>query len=563
MQGLAQKMFSADQKNFWSASNTTVEQDLFQRGYIQAADLIFAKWLAKECADTSLNLLWIYLFAASRQGHLCVQVDSSLSPKVEEVFYSDTDQMSLEEIEGLSNALQSAFSRLCEKKISSTIYVKIEKNTLALERCYYDEQEVFQSFYQLLERKPHALKSSLDISQRCSQEQKKAIETSLSHSVSFITGGPGVGKTFTASHLIQSFTQSFERAQIALVAPTGRAAAHLQSAFISFLDEKSTSYDLKVFTLHKLLSLDTPSFFPFDLILVDESSMIGLRLMKKLLSKIKPHSRLIFLGDPHQLPPVDNGCAFKDLISLKINVSHLTECRRVEKKDLIDLSQQVLCGDYDCFLNRVQQGNRYQNLPYDHVDSFYHEQIKSAFALWNQNLNAQELFLNLKKQVMLSALKKGPFGVDRMNQVLQSELACLDYRPIMILQNDYLLELFNGDVGLLFKGEVALFPVRAHSSHHEQSEIREIPASLLPSYSSAYCLSVHKSQGSEYGAVTIILPKGSEVFGRSLLYTAMTRAKKSLEIFSDPHTLQKCVQSNPQRTSRQSLGVLSVGQITS
>lgn len=148
-------------------------------------------------------------------------------------------------------------------------------------------------------------------------------------------------------------------------------------------------------------------------------------------------------------------------------------------------------------------------------------------------------FLKFK---VLTPFTKGPFGTEQLNQKILKALGKVESIPVLITKNDYTLELFNGELGLWYPSKgIVQFPGR------DGSGIREFPISLIHSYQLGYCLTIHKSQGSEYPHVVVVCPEGSQMFGREALYTAVTRAKQTLEIFGSPEVLKQTVARSSRR----------------
>lgn len=322
------------------------------------------------------------------------------------------------------------------------------------------------------------------------------------HSVSLLVGGPGTGKTYTAAQMVRAFAH--EGLHITLAAPTGKAVAQLESSVRRLIGEdKNVRYK----TVHALLK---GSLFE-DVILIDECSMLDVRLFAKLLSSLHTGTRLILVGDPDQLPPVEAGSIFADIAeSNALPCTRLTTCLRTERQEIAAFAECIRTSD-------VAQARTYlveQKIGW--ADMALEEGGKRSLypLLWEK----------VKSGIcLLSCMRQGPFGVDALNAYFQEQSvregmkAC----PILITRSDHALELYNGDLGTL-QADHALFPDR------KTGALRKIPALALPSYEMGYCLSVHKSQGSEYDEVFVLVPKGSEVFGREMLYTAATRAKKKV-----------------------------------
>lgn len=345
-------------------------------------------------------------------------------------------------------------------------------------------------------------------------EQSKAIQNVLTHPISLITGGPGTGKTYTAAQIVQALQTT-----TILSAPTGKAASHL---------ENQIDHPVRSGTLHSLLEVRTPLDYTKEvttldakLIIVDECSMIDPPLFGRLLSAIGPDTRLVLMGDSNQLPAVEGGSVFADLIaSAAIPTTTLTKCMRSDRHEILNLAAAILSGTPQDIRN-----------------------LDLGFADGNIEKIYQKLWQHVKDKDfsrfrILSTLRKGPLGVDALNAFFCEKFSQeTDQFPIMIKRNDTRTGLSNGDTGIL-QGKEALF-----------SGNRRFPLHTLPPYEYAYCISVHKSQGSEYDQVLFLIPDGSEAFGREVLYTAVTRAKTTLEIDGNPAQIAAALSRTSGKTS--------------
>ncbi|MFN4174167.1 MAG: ATP-dependent RecD-like DNA helicase, partial [Parachlamydiaceae bacterium] len=238
---------------------------------------------------------------------------------------------------------------------------------------------------------------------------------------------------------------------------------------------------------------------PYDLIVCDEASMIDLKMMIRLLKSVKKNARLVLLGDSNQLPAIDAGAPFQAIVEyLKINP--LKTCLRSDLVELTDFYELILKGDAEKVIEYLKSSDR-KNLALKPLE------IPSCHPL-------------------LTPMKQGPYGVNQINRV-HSKRGDI---PIIILENDEEFELFNGDMGFIRQNRAWIGG-------------REFPINLLPRYDYAYALSIHKSQGSEFDQVHLLLPEGAEEFGRNLLYTGATRAKKSLTLYANEETIRKTIAS--------------------
>jgi len=378
---------------------------------------------------------------------------------------------------------------------------------------------------------------------KLTEEQKQAVEAILSENFVVLTGGPGTGKTFTIAQCIRSFTGK----RIVVAAPTGKAAAHLQAGIESVLDGEK---EVLSGTIHSMLgvrdsydAVNKDLFLGADLIVVDECSMIDVSMWYALLRAVSNDSKLLLVGDTDQLPPVETGSIFYHLCAyLKAHFPkqcvHLSKCLRSDSLEIVSLAQAINTGKEEEALSILAHG--------EHV-GFTTEIVFPPFP---KDASPEELLMHAKKYRILSALKEGEYGVHALNARFSYKYSRgeLWVEPIIITKSSRELGLFNGENGiaLRFRDEkekdIAYFPSKGAS-------FRSLPLSLLPRYELSYALSIHKSQGSEYDHVTIVLQKGASSFGRELLYTGITRAKKSVHIYGGEKVLIDCMEKRTLRSS--------------
>ncbi len=402
--------------------------------------------------------------------------------------------------------------RLSKELLPDPTLAKFAREGAALPKSeYYEEQIVAQLKRLLTSSIPP---KSAPPMPHLTPEQSQALQNVLVHPISLITGGPGTGKTFTAAQIVKALQTS-----TILTAPTGKAASHLESQI---------DHPVRSGTLHALLEVRGPLDYakevaPLDaeLIIVDECSMIDPSLFARLLTAIGPNTRLVLMGDSNQLPAVEGGSIFADLIQSKqIPTTALTKCMRSDRHEILNLASSILDGTAQEIRN-VDLGFTEGN-----VEAIYQK-------LWNHVKERD--FARFR---ILSTLRKGPLGVDALNAFLYEKFSKVTSQfPIMIKRNDSRTHLSNGDTGIV-QGNDAHFSGDRHFSIHQ-----------LPPYEYAYCISVHKSQGSEYEHVLFLVPDGSEAFGKEVLYTAVTRAKLSLEIDGNPDQIRVALSRTSGKTS--------------
>lgn len=432
--------------------------------------------------------------------------------------------------------------------------------------------------------------------------QKQAVRLAMEHSLAIITGGPGTGKTSTVVKLLVLL---FEQAKMAntklprvlLLAPTGKAAKRMEESTRSALDASASmeilcDEDIKQAirkiagsTIHRALGYSprTPTSFVHnetnplnaDVVIVDEASMVDLPLMWKLFDAVDDHARLILLGDKDQLVSVEVGAVLGDICNHETKTRqvamfsgigdcmvNLTHSYRFDAGQGIDLlAKAVNSGDSKKALEYLK-GDKWPDLTLvspdnkTSLDDILRPIIKDGYSKLMKQKEPQKRLNALSSFRVLCALRKGPSGSLRVNELAERFLGLrssvrdqdlwYDGRPIMVTKNDYQLELFNGDVGIICRDKDhentyrAFFPDKANSFLPSQ----------LPPHETVFAMTIHKSQGSEYDHVLVIMPeKISSIATRELLYTAITRARKSVSIIASEKILLHAIKTPVIRTS--------------
>lgn len=407
--------------------------------------------------------------------------------------------------------------------------------------------------------------------------QKKAVVQAVRNGITVVTGGPGTGKTTTINAMIHYFES--EGMELLLAAPTGRAAKRMTEA---------TGCEAQ--TIHRLLEVNgnpeeegTSGFqrtaqnpLEADVIIIDEMSMVDLPLMDALLSAVLPGTRLVLVGDVNQLPSVGPGSVLKDIIdSGYFSVVRLTKIfRQAQESDIvvnahkINSCQPVLLDNKskDFFFLKRQEPNII---------------IRVLITLIQKKLPQYVDATPYDIQV-LTPMRKGLLGVERLNRILQEYLNPPDkdkeekevgervFREgdkVMQIKNNYQLEweivtrygmtvdkglgIFNGDMGVI--RQINTFEETVTVEYDEHRKVR-YPYSLLDELELAYAITVHKAQGSEYPAVVIPLLQGPrQLYNKNLLYTAVTRAKKCVTIVGSDKVFQEMIFNKIERERNTSL----------
>jgi len=544
-----------------------------QVGVFSYIDLALAeKLLCRDQNSLEESAAFIcHLSRSTREGHLCVKVEGS------QVTPSPFDGGTTEVPELIELNLSQGAAMLPLFLVTEVNRLDGPLPSTPICRCgqryyfqkYWLSESLFLKNFDRIRFSDPTLPICVNKNQMegLNAEQMLAIQRFSEKSLTLICGGPGTGKTYIAGRLIKIFWDFLDADQrkhckIALAAPTGKAAANLQKSLQSAIGLLEKFPLIQAKTLHALLGMHRSKKLSADLILIDESSMIDVRLMAQFMASVKTGARVILIGDPFQLPPVEVGSVFADIVNsqhplLSQNLVELTTCLRTEQQDLITFAKAVQEGHVEKVFHLLDSSAEIEFLREE--KDVFHRALSSFPHPKFCHQNPKEMILGKYDHFrLLSSFRKGPFGVDEMNQRLLHRMKMRVKQnewfmaPIMITSNNDRMELFNGEVGVLVccpfseqtkDGDYALFP------KHSDEGVRKIPACLLPKYEYAYCLSVHKSQGSEFDRVLLLMPEGTEFFGRESLYTAVTRARKKLEIWGSHSTIAKTLQQFSLRQS--------------
>ncbi len=424
--------------------------------------------------------------------------------------------------------------------------------------------------------------------------QKVATINAVLNDFNIITGGPGTGKTTTVAKILKLIYNLYPTCKIALAAPTGKAASRMTEALKSSLSDNDVVYEMvKAIvptTLHRLLKISSGSTrvvysqnnpINYDLIIVDESSMIDVALFSKLMQAIGDNTRLILLGDKYQLASVEAGSLFGDLCkalpmlnnfsseraaiinSFILNDSLKISANNIEEENYHPLFQHIVelrvshrfkhnegIGRFSKAIisNDQLTIEQYFTKDFDSqvcVDTFYNDQLFESFVLGYKNfINENDIVAAIKllnNIRVLCAVREGPYGLTainkrieyilRKNGILNGVGEFYENRPIMVTKNYYDLQLFNGDIGLIRPDENG--QMKAWFIDNDKN-LRSILPGYISDVETVFAMTIHKSQGSEFDKVLLILPEAGDInlLTCELLYTAVTRARKSVIIQS-------------------------------
>ncbi|MGN0866835.1 MAG: exodeoxyribonuclease V subunit alpha [Oligosphaeraceae bacterium] len=415
------------------------------------------------------------------------------------------------------------------------------------------------------------------------EDQVEGVKKCVGKRLAMLTGGPGTGKTTTLGAILAwEFTQT-PGLKVALCAPTGKAANQMQTSLQEELrnglakdvpEVKEKLNALPASTTHKLLGVNQyrqslPKYhqgnpLPYDLVVLDEGSMADLHLFARLTDALPEKGRLLLLGDKDQLESVETGVVFGDLAeilpddckkSLTYNfrseaipelvrfAALLSQGKVEEAKEMVGRSYEAFrcqTPESDAFQEEVEEWWRCRALETPQPESFGSEEAEA------------EAWLDFHGQFkILCALREGRTGVTGMNQIMEKILQCEKNKrglPLLHTRNDSVLHLQNGDLGVLLGDQVYF---RVSSPESNEPKVKGFSWSLLQDQCEpAYAMTIHKSQGSSYAHVLVVLPEQENpILTRNLLYTAITRARTTCTIWAKNKILKEAIQQESRRVS--------------
>ena len=413
--------------------------------------------------------------------------------------------------------------------------------------------------------------------------QSQAAATAVTHRWSVVAGGPGTGKTTTVARIVALICEQAAAAGgafplVALAAPTGKAAARLQesvhgeAARLAVDDRvRDELLALRASTIHRLLGWrpgsssrfrhDRNQRLPHDVVIVDETSMVSLSLMARLIEALRSGARLILVGDPGQLASIEAGAVLGDIVGdpARPPGPEIVVLDRVHRfgGGIARLAGAIRAGDGDAVMELLRAGA--DDVVWLDGDVAEQESLPEvsgpALASARATITAaragraREALDALGSFRILCAHRRGPYGVatwtSRMEGWLAAELAGLDPedrwyvgRPLLVNENDYELRLNNGDTGVV----VSLGEGRVGAAFARGEETIEHSPSRLGAVDTVYAMTVHKSQGSQFASAAVLLPApDSRILTRELLYTAATRAQRRLILAGTEESVRAAV----------------------
>lgn len=550
-----------------------------------------------------------YLYTLSRkmsEGHICIFIDEINEEQLPESYRNKEREIDI------ANHLVANNEEAYKPFV-------LDNNRLYLHRYFHYETQLINNIKKLVqvedsiiqkrEEELFAQRSFIESlfhsqSQAGTDWQMAAAINAILNNFTIITGGPGTGKTTTVAKILAILFYLYGDLKVALAAPTGKAGARmtesLQNTQLNVNDLVRSRFNaLKPATIHRLLGWQkgSPYFkhnvsnpLPYDLVVVDESSMIDVALFAKLLNALKPGSRIILLGDKDQLASVEAGSLFGDLCKalpdLNLFNAHRrnfinsfitneqrklpAECETSEQGHLLfqhlvelryshrfkdeegigKLSRAVIRNDVSVLQQFLDSNDTERVFIDQQYDQHVFEQFIQGYKEYIQTADIKEALGKLNNLKILCAVRQGEQGVYNLNAMVEAYLIKAGdlkrdsefyrNRPIIVTQNDYTLGLYNGDTGILREDEKGVMKVWfIDSAEGNEGKLKSVLPGFIKQMETVFAMTIHKSQGSEFGKVMVVLPRNSEyqLLTRELLYTGITRAKNEVIIQANADAL--------------------------
>jgi exodeoxyribonuclease V alpha subunit len=548
-------------------------------GVLEAADAHAAhriRTLAEEPDDEAALALALTV-RSLRHGSVCLDLDALVAEALPD---------------GLAWPAAGWVDRLGDSRLARAGVLRVEGPLAYLDRYWREECQVRDDLVarlgltpppvdeaRLAVMAPRIFPSGYD-------EQRDAASTAARQWTTVLTGGPGTGKTTAVAGLLALLADQSDRPlRIALTAPTGKAAARLQEAVRTALAEPHLVGHADAVgapqaqTLHRLLGWkrgsrnrfrhDRHDRLPHDVIVVDETSMVSLTMMARLMEAVRSDCRLVLVGDPHQLASVEAGAVLADLVDglarrAPASVASLRTSHRFGR-EINDLAEAVRRDEPERALEILAAGGAHVELldPDDPatLPALRARLVAHALALRTAALSGDpaRALRVLDQHRLLCAHRDGPWGVGHWNRAVERGLA--DHtglpigggwgqewyagRPLLLTSNDYGLDLFNGDTGVVVaEGD----GVRAAIATPHGARI--LATSRLTDVETLHAMTVHKSQGSQAAEVTVLLPPdASPLLTRELFYTALTRAEQKVTVVAAQDAVRLAIGRPAKRAS--------------
>ena len=390
------------------------------------------------------------------------------------------------------------------------------------------------------------------------EKQKDVILSCLKNKISILTGGPGVGKTYTTRAVVDFF--KLRGISFLICAPTGKAAK--RSSELTNSTAKTIHRMLKLINIDEedTTANDTSILSNYSYLIVEESSMLSLDLMYQLLTRIHSRLKILFVGDYDQLPPIDAGTPFKDMIESGIIPTYkLTKIFRQNNKHSLIVEYSHIINKGIPLTPEQMFNEQYftdKNIDFLNIMPTKEQRINTIIDLYIDKINEVR---DIKDIQILIPQKKGDYGTLVINELIQKKLLERNITKetgfkfnindkVIVVQNNYEIEVFNGDMGIVQKINDEYVEVLI------DDDVKRIPRNYFKILELSYAITIHKSQGSEFDAVILpVFPEHNFMLDKQLIYTGMTRAKKLLILIGYLTTFNQGISINKMYNKQSSL----------
>jgi len=576
-------------------------------GVLSAADIHVARRLGVLGGEDDADVLLAVALAvrAPRIGHVLVDLET-----IRDTVAVDTeDPIDLDALrwpEADSWVASVAASPLVAPEGSGDPEVRplrLRGSWLYLDRYWAEEVAVARTLSEML----HAPAFEIDEarlrdglarlygSDAAEDRQADAVATAVRRRFAVVAGGPGTGKTTTVARIVGLLCEQVAPGErpprVALAAPTGKAAARLEQAVRGEArelkvaeDVRETLLGLRASTIHRLLGWrpgsstrfrhDRDRRLPHDVVIVDETSMVSLSLMARLIEALRSDARLVLIGDPGQLASIEAGAVLGDIVDADRTGAGTADSRAgIVVLDrghrfggtIASLATAIRDGDGDRAMELLSAGS--DDVRWIDGDAGRPEipaqlrgealQASKAVVDTAQVGDGEGALAALGGFRILCAHRRGPYGVANWSARVEGWLqdAVADFtaaerwyvgRPLLVTQNDPELDLANGDTGVV----VRTADNRVLAAFERRGELALLSPSRLGAVDTVYAMTIHKSQGSQFGTAVVLLPEpDSRILTRELLYTAVTRAQRQLVLVGPEETIRAAVERRVARAS--------------
>uniref|UniRef100_UPI00358DBA73 exodeoxyribonuclease V subunit alpha n=1 Tax=Borreliella garinii TaxID=29519 RepID=UPI00358DBA73 len=542
-----------------------------------------AQTLAKSINDENIVIFLIFLFNYYDKGHLRANI-KLLAKDIQNTITLTKDNLektnknynklikmlkgleifgNLETINNIVSLLKKNNILMEFNKLKITTPLILENNIyIYTQKNYREEEELIKQIIKRLENHKSELNdneiqniiSNLNTS-NLNKEQITSVRKALKSNFFLLSGGPGTGKTTTINYILKAINQTLNNKKkrlVAITAPTGKASLRLQTS----IDYSFKNLEIECNTIQKLLGIkfinkknlyDEENQLNFDVIIIDEASMVDAYTFLKLLKATPITTKLIIVGDKNQLPSVNEGNVYSSLLGIKKinndNVEDLKENFRSNKeinllsKAIYKEDSTLICkyinNNENIKLKEIEKINLKKDL-IEYINNLYRKIPTFNLKLLKES-KIETILETLLENIILSSKNFGKFGTKTLNEIIKN----------------YLKKIYGNLIGqIIMMGIIFNENSKFYALFQRKNEkYKKINLDLLTNYEFSFATTIHKSQGSEYKHIKVIL-ENNPFLTKELMYTAITRAKDSLEIISNKETILKLSKKASERDSK-------------